>query len=185
MHVLRSPRWPRSVRLFSRDFRDWKRCSQAIYDQVGVEVDFPRGHWKRWWPSLAAQLLKTVEVVGDSQRHARWIAWAFEKVEAAPCLSHRPADGSPYKAITGGTLVDADWAVEQAIRDGLIEDVDEDAFRSWLGPAEKNRRDAKGVQKKLIALPAKPPLVIRPSRDGDEQIEVAGSGAADDAENKG
>ena len=185
MHVLRSPRWPRSVRLSSRDFRDWKRCSQAIYDQVGVEVDFPRGHWKRWWPSLAAQLLKTSEVVADAQRQMTWKGWLQGIAEAAPTLSHAPSDGSAYRAASGGLFAAKGWLEAQAVAVGLIGEADAGAFGEWLGKADKNRRDAAGVQRKLLALPAKPPLVIGPSREGDEQIEVAGSRAADDAENEG
>ena len=182
-HVLRSPRWPRSVRMSSRDFRDWKRCAQAIFDQVGVEVDDEhRRHWKRWWPSLAAQLLKTSEVVEDAQRHVSWAGWLHSIMEAAPTLSHAPTDGSAYRAASGGALASKGWLEAQAVAGGLIDEPDLGAFGEWLGKAHKNRRDAFGVQRKLLALPAKPPLVIRPCRERHEEIEVAGSTEANESE---
>lgn len=185
-YVLRSQRWPRSVRMAARDFRDWRRSAQAIFDQVGVEVDDEhRRHWKRWWPSLAAQLLKTVEVVEDAQRQMTWKGWLQGIAEAAPMLSHAPSDGSAYRSASGGLFAAKGWLEAQAVAAGLIGETDLGAFGEWLGKADKNRRDAAGVQRKLLALPAKPPLVIGPSREGDEQIEVAGSKGADDAENEG
>jgi hypothetical protein len=185
-YVLRSRRWPRSVRMAARDFRDWRRSAQAIFDQVGVEVDDEhRRHWKRWWPSLAAQLLKSVEVVEDAQRQMTWEGWLLGIAEAAPMLSNAPTDGSAYRAVSGGFFAAKGWLEAQAVAAGLIGEADLGAFRKWLGKADKNRRDALGVQRKLLALPAKPPLVIGPSHEGDERIEVAGSRSPDDAENEG
>lgn len=182
-HVLRSPRWPRSVRLSSRDFRDWKRSSQAIYDQVGVEVDDEhRRHWKRWWPSLAAQLLKTSEVVEDAQRHVSWAGWLHSIMEAAPTLSHAPTDGSAYRAASGGTFAAKGWLEAQAIASGLIGEADLETFGEWLGKADKNRRDAFGVQRKVLALPAKPALLEGRFHEGDHKIEVAGSTEANESE---
>lgn len=183
MHVLRSPRWPRSVRLSSRDFRDWKRSAQAIFDQVGVEVDDEhRRHWKRWWPSLAAQLLKTSEVVEDAQRHVSWAGWLHSIMEAAPTLSHAPTDGSAYRAASGGTFAAKGWLEAQAIASGLIGEADLETFGEWLGKADKNRRDAFGVQRKVLALPAKPALLEGRFHEGDNKIEVAGSTEANESE---
>lgn len=185
-HVLRSPRWPRPVCMSSRDFRDWKRCAQAIFDQVSVEVDDEhRRHWKRWWPSLAAQLLKTSEVVEDAERQMTWKGWLVGIAEAAPMLSHAPTDGSAYRAVSGGFFAAKDWLEAQAVAAGLIGEADLGAFRKWLGKADRNRRDALGVQRKVLALPIKPPLSMGPFHEGDGQIEVAGSKGANDAENEG
>jgi hypothetical protein len=184
-HVLRSPQLPRSVRMTSRDFRDWKRCAQAIYDQVGVEVDYPRGHWKRWWPSLAVQLGKTVEVIDDRQRQANWDQWLHAIIEAAPTLPHRPDDGSPYRGARDGRLyADRDWVVKEAIAARLIEPADEKEFESWLGTPGRNRRNACGVQKKLVELPANRPLLLGPSDDEGCKIEVAGSKDANETEKR-
>jgi hypothetical protein len=184
-HVLRSPRWSRPVSLSSRDFRDWRRCAQAIYDQAGVEVDFPRGHWKRWWPSLAAQLLKSVEVVEDAQRQLTWEGWVHRLAEAAPTLSHAPTDGSAYRSTSGGFFACKGWVVSQAVEAGLIGEADVGTFERWLGKADKNRRDAHGIQRKVLALPTNPPLLLGPSHEGDQKIEVAGSSGADVAEKQG
>ncbi len=182
-HVLRSPRWPRSVRMTSRDFRDWKRCAQAIYDQVGVEVDYPRGHWKRWWPSLAAQLGKTIEVIDDRQRQANWDQWLHAIIEAAPTLPHRPDDGSPYRGARDGRLyADRTWVVKEAIAARLIEPADEEVFASWVGSPTKNRRNAAGVQKWLVELPMNRPLLLGPSDDGGHKIEIAASKDANEPE---
>jgi hypothetical protein len=185
-HVLRSRRWPRPVRMSSRDFRDWKRCAQAIFDQVSVEVDDEhRRHWKRWWPSLAAQLLKTSEVVEDAQRQMTWKGWLQGIADAAPTLPHAAADGSAYWAPSGELFLGKRWALAQAIEQGAIEACDLNAFGEWLGKMFKNRRDAAGVQRKLLAMPIKPPLSMGPFHEGDGQIEVAGSKGANDAENEG
>lgn len=182
-HVLRTPRWPRSVRMSSRDFRDWKRSAQAIFDQVGVEVDDEhRRHWKRWWPSLAAQLLKTSEVVEDAQRHVSWAGWLHSIMEAAPTLSHAPTDGSAYRAASGGTFAGKGWLEAQAVASGLIGEADRESFGEWLGKADKNRRDAFGVQRKLLALPAKPALLEGRFHESDHKIEVAGSTEAHESE---
>jgi hypothetical protein len=182
-HVLRSPRWSWSVRMTSRDFRDWKRCAQAIYDQVGVEVDYPRGHWKRWWPSLAAQLGKTVEVIEDRQRKMNWEEWLSRIANAAPTLSHRPDDGSPYRGARDGRLcADRDWVVKEAIATRLIEPADEEVFKNWVGSPTRNRRNASGVQKGLIELPTNRPLLLGPPDGRSQSIELAVSKDANEPE---
>lgn len=191
-YVLRSQRWPRSVRMAARDFRDWRRSAQAIFDQVGVEVDDEhRRHWKRWWPSLAAQLLKTVEVVEDAQRRMRWTHWMQGLASVAPRLPHATNDGSPYWSMScGGFFVGKSWALALAIEQGEIDDCDVIAFSEFLGKLYKNRRDAEGVQRTFITLPAitlpaKPALLEGPSRDGDHQIDLAPSKDAKQPENNG
>lgn len=186
-HILRSQRWPRSVRMSSRDFRDWKRSSQAIYDQVGVEVDDEhRRHWRRWWPSLSAQLLKTVEVVDDGQRHVRWASWVQGLANAAPRLSHATKDGSPYwSASCGGFFLGKSWALALAIEQGEIGDCDVSEFSDFLGKLYKNRRDADGVQRTFLTLPAKSPLVEGGLSEGSQRIELAASNDVDESERKG
>ncbi len=184
MHVLRSPRWPRSVRLSSRDFRDCKRSAQAIFDQVGVEVDDEhRRHWKLWWPSLAAQLLKTAEVVEDAQRVREWERFKDGIMASAPALNYAPEDGSPY-LWKGKVRCQKTWLIERAIAAGVIDETDRQAFSAMVGEG-KNERDPQGNQKWLLTLPAKPPLLEGPSRDGDHQIDLATSKDANQSENKG
>jgi len=186
-HVLRSPRWPRSVRMSSRDFRDWKRSAQAIFDQVGVEVDDEhRRHWKRWWPSLAAQLLKTVEVVDDGQRHVRWASWVQGLANAAPRLSHATKDGAPYwSASCGGFFLGKSWALALAIEQGEIGECDVSAFSDFLGKLYKNRRDADGVQRTFLTLPAKPPISEGVFEEGSQRVDLASSKGVNEQETEG
>jgi hypothetical protein len=181
-HVLHSPRFPRPVRMSAKDFRDWKRCAQAIYDQTRVEVDFPRGHWKRWWPSLAVQLGKTAEVVEEGDQQMKWASWLYGLMQSAPVLTHAPGDGSAYVAAGGGTFASKAWLTMKAIQDGVIGDDAAEAFAAWLPEANKNRRDAGGRQHKLLALPDKSPLLVEGFVVPDEKNEVAGSTEAKTAE---
>jgi hypothetical protein len=183
-HVLRSLRWSRSVRMSSRDFRDSKRCAQAIYDQVGVEVDDEhRRHWKRWWPSLAAQLLKTVEVVEDAQRRREWERFRDGIMASAPELNFAPEDGSPYRW-NGKVFCQKTWLIEKAIATGVIDVADRQAFSALVGEP-KNERDPQKNQKWLLALPTKPPLLEGASRDGDHQIDLVASKDAKESGKQG
>jgi hypothetical protein len=183
-YVLRSLRWTRSVRMAARDFRDWKRCAQAIFDQVGVEVDDEhRRHWKRWWPSLAAQLLKTVELVEDAQRVREWERFRDGIMASAPALNYAPEDGSPYRW-QGKVFCQKTWLIEKAITAGVIDATDRQAFSKLVGEP-KNERDPQRTQKWLLTLTAKPPLLEGASRDGDHQIDLATSKDANEPENEG
>ena len=183
-YVLRSQRWPRSVRMAARDFRDWRRSAQAIFDQVGVEVDDEhRRHWKRWWPSLAAQLLKTSEVVEDAQRVREWQRFKDGIMASAPALNYAPEDGSPY-LWQGKVFCQKTWLIERAIAAGVIDATDRQAFSAMVGEP-KNERDPQRNQKWLLTLPATPPLLEGPSRDGDHRIDLAPSKDANEPENEG
>jgi hypothetical protein len=179
-HVLRSPRWPRPVSMSSREFRDPKRCAQAIYDQVGVEVDDQyRRHWKRWWPSLAAQLLKTVEVVEGAERHRGWLQFVAGVIAAAPRSSHCLPDGAPYLGDDGKPYVSKTWLIERALADGVIGPADRKAFSNLLGTHERNRRDAEGRQHKLLAAGEIPLVTREETCQRGTSIGVAGSNGMD------
>jgi hypothetical protein len=182
-HVLHSPRFPRPVRMSAKDFRNWKRCAQAIYDQARVEADFPPGHWKRWWPSLAMQLSKMKEVIEEGDRHMKWALWLYGLKQSAPVLAHAPGDGSVYVSAKGGTFAKKAWLTERAIQDGIVGAHAAEEFAAWLPMAHKNRRDAAGHQYKLVELPKKKPLSIEGFVAPEEKIDVAGSDEPDTPRN--
>jgi hypothetical protein len=185
-HVLHSPRFPRPARMSAKDFRDWKRCAQAIYDQTRVEVDFPRGHWKRWWPSLAVQLGKTAEVVEEGDQIRRWQSWLCRLMQSAPMLPHAPGDGSVYIDAKGRWFASKGWLLGKAIQDGEVGDGGVEAFSKWLPlKPDQFRFDAAGKRKKLFGLPEKIPLLVEGFVVPDEKNEVAGSTEAKTAEIQG
>jgi hypothetical protein len=185
-HVLHSPRFIRPVRMSAKDFRDWKRCAQAIYDQTHVEVDFPRGHWKRWWPSLAVQLGKTAEVVEEGDQIRRWQSWLCRLMQSAPILPHAPGDGSVYLDAKGRWFASKGWLLGKAIQDGEVGDGGLEAFSKWLPlTPDQFRFDATGKRRKLFGLPEKIPLLVEGFVMPGEKSGVAGSTEAKASEIQG
>jgi hypothetical protein len=150
-HVLHAPQFPRPVRMSAKMFRDPRLCAQAIYDQTLVEVDIPRGHWRKWWPVLAARLNKTARIVEAGQRVEGWQQFALGVTATAPDSPHALPDGAPYRSTRDGKCYfGKKWMIEQAVAAGVIGLADRKAFSDWLGTADKNRRDAEGGQHWLL-----------------------------------
>jgi hypothetical protein len=98
-------------------------------------------------------------------------------------LNYAPEDGSPYRW-QGKVFCQKTWLIEHAIAAGVIDAADRQAFSAMVGEP-KNERDPQRNQKWLLTLPAKPPLLEGPSRDGDHQIDLAPSKDANEPENQG
>jgi hypothetical protein len=180
-HVLQAPQLPRPVRLSAKEFRDPRLCAQAIYDQTLVEVDLPRGHWRKWWPVLAARLGKTARVVEDSQRVREWQRFVAGIMATAPESPWALPDGRAYRN-SDGWYVGKSWLIEQAVAAGAIGAgaADRKPFADWLGTADKNRRDADGQQRKVLAIGKNGPLCIEGFCEPAEKNEVDGSDAANE-----
>ncbi|MBM4023345.1 MAG: hypothetical protein FJ284_14120 [Planctomycetes bacterium] len=174
-HVLNSPELSRPVRLSAKEFRDPRLCALAIYEQVLVEVDIPRGHWRRWWPVLAERLRKTATIVEDGDRIKGWGRFVAGAIAAAPRSSHWLPDGAPYWDDDGKPYVGKAWLIERALASGVIGPADRKAFSDWLGTADRNRRDAAGGQHKMLAIGENGPLCIEGTFEPVEKSEVAGS----------
>ena len=168
-HVLKSPQLPRPVRMTAKVFRDPRLCAQAIYDQTLVEVDLPRGHWRKWWPALANRLRKTARVVEDSQRVADWQRFGAGIMASAPELSYAPVDGSPFRW-KGGFLVGKKWLCDKALAAGVIGKAEEKTFAAWLGVA-KNQRVQENQQRKLLRIDESSPLYIEGFCEPPEENE--------------
>lgn len=177
-HVLASPELSRPVRLSAREFRDPRLCARAIYEQVFVEVDNPRGHWRKWWPVLAERLRKTARVVEGAERVEGWTRFVAGVDASAVESSYAMPDGGPYRAADGKVFVGKGWLVERALAAGVIAPADRKAFSDWLGKAERNRRDAAGRQHKVLAIGEHGPLVIEANVEPVVETEVAGSSGA-------
>ena len=156
-------------------FRDSRLSAIAIYEQVLVEVDNPRGHWRKWWPVLAERLRKTSRVVQDADRITEWRRFVAGVIAAAPQLSHTPSDGGPYWCAEGRFFVGKEWLISNALSNGVIGLADRKAFSDWLGTAYKNRRDAEGGQHKRLEIEKNSPLCIEGTFEPVEKSEVAGS----------
>jgi len=174
-HVLNSPELSRPVRLSAKEFRDPRLCALAIYEQVLVEVDIPRGHWRRWWPVLAERLRKTATIVADGERIKGWGRFVAGAIAGAPRSSHWLPDGAPYWDDDGKPYVGKAWLIERALASGVIGPADRKAFSDWLGTADRNRRDAAGGQHKMLAIGENGPLCIEGTFEPVEKSEVAGS----------
>jgi hypothetical protein len=177
-HVLQAPQLPRHVRMSAKEFRDPRLCAQVIYDQTLVEVDLPRGHWRKWWPVLAARLGKTARVVEDAQRVAAWQRFGAGIMASAPELAHAPEDGSPFR-FKGRILVGKTWLIDKAVAAGLIGQTERKTFSAWLGAA-KNERVPEGEQRKLLRIDEGSPLCIEGSCEPAEKNEVDGSSGANE-----
>jgi hypothetical protein len=177
-HVLQAPQLPRLVRMSAKEFRDPRLCAQVIYDQTLVEVDLPRGHWRKWWPVLAARLGKTARVVEDAQRVAAWQRFGAGIMASAPELAHAPEDGSPFR-FKGRILVGKTWLIDKAVAAGLIGQTERKTFSAWLGAA-KNERVPEGEQRKLLRIDEGSPLCIEGSCEPAEKNEVDGSSGANE-----
>ena len=174
--TLRSPRWPKPVRLSKRDFRDPRKSGQAIFEQAGAAVDL--AFWRRWWPGLAQQLLLAAAETDDGIDVDGWQRWIEGIVARAPHRQTVPDDGRAYVSPEGRLLASKAWIVQKAISDGLIHETDAEGLSRWLGAASLNRRDEHGNQRRVLPLPVKPPLIIRGIFEADEKNAVAGSNDA-------
>jgi len=173
-HVLTSPELSRPVRMSAKQFRDPRLCAIAVYEQVLVEVDNPRGHWRRWWPTLAARLRKTSRMVEDGERLRGWAKYVAGAFAGAPRSSHWLPDGAPYWD-DGKPYVGKGWLIERALADGVIGPADRKAFSDWLGTADRNRRDVDGGQHKMLSVgESGSAIYMKPSEPG-ENTEGAGS----------
>jgi hypothetical protein len=178
-HVLQAPQLPRPVRMSAKVFRDPRLCAQAIYDQTLVEVDLPRGHWRKWWPVLAARLGKTARVVEDAQRVREWQQFVAGIMATAPESPYAFSDGRPYWHPDGYLYLAKDWLKEHAVARGVIGSDGRRAFSDWvseISEANKPRRDAENIKHKLIRIGKNGPLCIEGSCEPVEKNEVDGSG---------
>jgi hypothetical protein len=179
-HVLNSPELPRPVRMSAKMFRSARLCADAIYEQALVEVDIPRGHWRKWWPVLAARLGKLARRVEVGQRVEAWKQFVAGIMATAPESPWALPDGRPYRTGNGGFYVGKSWMIEQAVAAGVIGLADRKAFSDWLGTADKNRRDAEGVQHKVLTIGKNGSLCIEGSCEPSEKNEVDGSNDANE-----
>jgi hypothetical protein len=177
-HVLQAPQLPRPVRLSAKQYRDPRLCAQAIYDQTLVEVDLPRGHWRKWWPVLAARLGKTARIVEIGQRVEGWLQFVAGVMASAPESPWALPDGRPYRN-GDGWYVGKSWLIEHAVSAGAIGLADRKVFADWLGTADKNRRDAEGRQHWRLAIGKNGPLCIEGSCGPVEKSDAACSKDAD------
>jgi hypothetical protein len=160
-HVLNSPELPRPVRMPAKVFRSARLSAEAIYEQALVEVDIPRGHWRKWWPVLAARLVKLARRVEVGQRVEAWKQFVAGVVATAPDSPHSLPGGAPYRSTRDGKCYfGKQWLIEQALAAGVIGSDGEKAFSDWLGTADRNRRDAEGRQHWMIAITGNSPLCI-------------------------
>jgi hypothetical protein len=176
-HVLTSPELSRAVRLSARAFRDPRLCADEIYQQVLVDVDNPRGHWRQWWPTLAARLRRTSRVVEDAGRGMEWerfkagvIAGAVESPTALP-------DGAPYRC-SRGVFVGKEWLARKAVEAGVISESEKRTFLSWLGEARPEADDTGRRHKRLRI--GGPPF-IEGVFAADDKIAVRGTDGTNDA----
>lgn len=180
-HVLNSPELPRPVRMPAKVFRSPRLCAEAIYEQTLVEVDIPRGHWKKWWPTLATRLGKLARRVEVGQRVEAWKQFVAGIVATAPESPWALPDGAPYRTGDGGFYVGKLWMIEQAVTAGVIGLADRKSFSDWLGTADRNRRDAEGRQHKVLTLGRNGPFITHEgSCEPVEKSEVAGSSDANE-----
>jgi hypothetical protein len=160
-HVLNSPELPRPVRMPAKVYRSARLCAEAIYEQALVEVDIPRGHWRKWWPVLAARLVKLARRVEVGQRVEAWKQFVAGVTATAPDSPHSLPGGAPYRSTRDGKCYfGKQWLIEQALAAGVIGSDGEKAFSDWLGTADRNRRDAEGRQHWMIAITGNSPLCI-------------------------
>jgi hypothetical protein len=161
----------------AKQFRDPRLCALAIYEQTLVEVDLPRGHWRRWWPVLASMLSKTAVLIEDAQRGMEWerfkagvTAGAVESPSALP-------DGAPYRC-SRGTFVGKEWLARKAVEAGVISESEKRTFMAWL-PEAKPQYDDEGKRHKRLRLAG--PLCIEGTFEPVEKIAVRGTEGTNDA----
>jgi hypothetical protein len=176
-HVLNSPELPRPVRMPAKVYRSARLCADAIYEQALVEVDIPRGHWRKWWPVLAARLGKLAKRVEVGQRVEAWKQFVAGIEATAPESRWALPDGAPYRHPDGYIYLSKQWLTEHAVAAGVIGPADNMAFRGWvdgISEANKPRYDAEGRQRKLIRIVRNAPLCIEGSCEPVEKSEVSG-----------
>jgi len=176
-HVLNSPELPRPVRMTAKQFRDPRLCALAIYEQTLVEVDLPRGHWRRWWPVLASMLSKTAVLIEDAQRGMEWERFKAGVTAGAVESPSALTDGAPYRC-SRGTFVGKEWLARKAVEAGVISESEKRTFMAWL-PEAKPEYDDTGKRHKRLRLAG--PLCIEGSFEPVEKIAVRGTEDTNDA----
>ena len=176
-HVLNSPELPRPVRLSAKEYRDPRLCALAIYEQVLVEVDNPRGHWRRWWPVLAERLRKTARIVEHAERGMEWERFKAGVIAGAVESPSALKDGAPYRC-SRGTFVGKEWLARKAVEAGVISESEKRTFMAWLGEA-KPEYDDEGKRHKRLRLAG--PLCIEGTFEPVEKIAVLGTEGTNDA----
>ena len=175
-HVLTSPELPRPVRLSAKEFRDPRLCALVIYEQVLVEVDIPRGHWRKWWPVLEARLCKTARIIEDAERGMGWERFRAGVIASAVESPSALKDGAPYRC-SRGTFVGKEWLARKAVEAGVISESEKRRFLAWLGEAKPEYDDAGGRHKRLRLAG---PLVIEGTFEPVEKIAVLGTEGTND-----
>jgi len=175
-HVLASPELSRPVRLSAKEYRDPRLCAIAIYEQALIEVDNPRGHWRRWWPVLAERLRKAARIVEDADRGMEWERFKAGVIAAAVESLSALKDGSPYRC-SRGTFVGKEWLARKAVEAGVISESEKRTFLAWLGEAKPEYDDAGGRHKRLRLAG---PLCVEGTFEPVEKIAVPGTGSTND-----
>ncbi len=167
-YLLTCELWPRPVVMSPHEFGRARGSANAILRDVGIAVDSPPGHWKAVWEThgLRSQLLATAERIDPQVRIEEFKDWIHRIALAAPAANRPPENGAAVRLADGATVASCRWLIGQAMADGIIRPHEEPLFEKTLRQSAKetNRRDANGVQQRLLTInavggPAKIPLI--------------------------
>lgn len=169
-YLLTCELWPRPVVMSPHEFGRARGSANAILRDVGIAVDSPPGHWKAVWEThgLRSQLLATAERIDPRVRIEEFKDWIHRIALAAPAANRPPENGAAVRLADGATVASCQWLIGQAMADGIIRPHEEPLFEKTLRQSAKetNRRDANGVQQRLLTIdavggPAEIPLIYK------------------------
>jgi hypothetical protein len=131
--ILYCEEWGVPVVMTPEQFTKHRKSAEAIFRQANVPVD--AAEWRSVWPQLSRCLLGNATHMEPKDRHPHWIEYLRTLAIDAPTADKSRADGAICHVGSKESpeaTVHADWLLQRAEEDGIVEPWEGSEFRSFL-----------------------------------------------------